>query len=138
MAKILKKVQLSADPTKGTQENPYSQEEFAAVPEGTWKEVAMWRVLDMLHLQIEDLIQILGMYYIQEYMSMQEDSRLFTIQEQSLPFGGLLAIQVMLIYLGIQTGLKVIYMLMWYHVHQIIWLYIGRKLVMVYTKLQLH
>jgi hypothetical protein len=37
MAKILKKVQLSADPTKGTQENPYSQEEFAAVPEGTWK-----------------------------------------------------------------------------------------------------
>lgn len=45
MTKILKKVQLSAeqstsmsaDPTKGTQENPYSQEEFAAVPEGTWK-----------------------------------------------------------------------------------------------------
>lgn len=25
------------DPTKGTQENPYSQEEFAAIPEGVWK-----------------------------------------------------------------------------------------------------
>ena len=45
MAKILKKVQLSteqstpmsADPMKGTQENPYSQEEFAAVPDGAWK-----------------------------------------------------------------------------------------------------
>ena len=45
MTKILKKVQLnteqstpkSADPTKGTQENPYSQEEFSGFPEGTWK-----------------------------------------------------------------------------------------------------
>lgn len=44
MTKILKKVQLSAeqstpmsaDPTKGTAENPYTQEERAAFPQGTW------------------------------------------------------------------------------------------------------
>ncbi len=45
MGKIIKDIKIDAQketayqvgPTKGTQENPYSQEEFAAVPEGTWK-----------------------------------------------------------------------------------------------------